>query len=407
MIKLSLLSECKQLNSYFIKVGSLVIKRLKNLKRSIQHIQNIGLSEDEPDFVGYKLTTQTLVKLQVSGLKSKPNPFNKETYVATVQQHFSVAQKFGINNLDVVVNFVDRLLDNDAENLKYLLLCPPQLLSTKNKELLQELNGENSVPFQIMQIAFDYETCTDIAVAIKKFFRKHNLTDYCPYCNMGDTIYIETEKQDPATVHQLDHFFGKAGNALLGYSLYNLVPADVHCNGAIGKGQIPFDDVYHLNPYQSGIGKGLTFRTIRLGDIITGTELVVSGKKGDEMFDKLLGKGGKVNEASKSGNINVFKLKAKYNGKTYLKKANLSALKISKQAGHIKTDSEFFELMNKDVRWKAHKEWFEHEVETYFEENDFGSERFSKAIRDLHDEIFLKDTRPENQWIRDFIAAGK
>lgn len=407
MIKITFKDKAGQLNTYMDIVGEHVKLRLQSLKVSIRHIQDDGLSVDDPNFIGFKSTTEQLVGLIVKNVPSNPNPFNQETYETTVQSYFYVVKRLSKKALAAANFFIDFLLAKDCEQLRELLLCRPSKLSAIDVDLTNMLGGKKSMAFKILKIAFDYTKCTDINKAIKKFFRQEKLVDTCPYCNYGDATYKGDENDSAAVANELDHFFDKVTSSLICYSLFNLVPSDKHCNGKMGKGNTKFNDTFFLNPYENGVGKSLSFVPLMKGEAIIGFDIEVLGKKGDKLFDQLMGENGILDSRYKSGNLNVFKVKAKHNsGEVFLEDVNIIALKIRmKVADHFR-DLTFFNQMKKDVAYAAHLKWYRFEIMNMFKVTDFNKKQYSKLHRDLHDYIFQTNNEEYNKRIKEFIELN-
>jgi len=113
-----------------------------------------------------------------------------------------------------------------------------------------------------------------------------------------------------------------------------------------------------------------------------------------------------VDERSDSGNINVFKLKAKYNEPGLLKDASRVARRINRKAAGHRAILGFIKRFGHDITQEAHIAWYEDELSTYFEEEKFNDARLSKLYRDIHDDIYLKNANMFNAGIIKMIQKS-
>ena len=384
-------------------VGKEIYSRLSCLRISLDHIRDINLSTEEPNFTGYKSTTEDLINLVIK--PSLPNSdFNKEVYVPAVRKYLAQSNRISDAAIDIAVKFVDDMLLAKGKQLDELLLCPPDQLWDMNEKLVAKYKIASGMAHKIIKLAFDYPGCEKITAAIKSFFYSQNIVATCPYCNIGDTTYVSTKENDPAAIHELDHFFGKANHPLLCYSFYNLIPADGNCNGQVNKGSIKFDRDYYLNPHSGGFGSALRFQPIIVGTEIDEIKLHISGGPGDRLFNQMVGNLGKIDQTSNKGNINVFKLEAKYNKLQLRITASKVAQAINKRAAGRRSIISFLKRLGKNNTLNAHKQWYEDEIRTAFDEKRFNDIPLSKLYRDIHDDVFEKDAHPFNKDIRNIIA---
>jgi hypothetical protein len=401
MISIILKDSQNQRQKYLDMVGASVMVRLQNMQRSIGHLDGtITAANDQEDFTGYKSTTEALVALTAT----TGYDFNSAKYVKSIKKYIDGADKLPGLALTRISAFLKYLTEADGNELDALLLCAPLELAKKNKKLIVDFDLGAGIEAQMVKIAFDYDDVPKIGGVIRTFFREENLVTFCPYCNKGDAIYIDTEYDNAAEIHQLDHYFFKADHPLLCYSFFNLVPADVNCNGKINKGSIRFDDNFYLNPYSGGFGQALTFKLIGTGKNISQIELVLKGSKGVKLFDQMVGTSGIIDERTRSGNINVFKLKDRYNDEYTWKKAGKAVVKVQKKAAERRSLKDFFKRMNKDVKVATHLTWYDDVYDGCFHPVSFNDERYAKLYRDIHDAVFNKDTRHVNNVIRLLIS---
>ena len=400
MIKIILKDEANQCQHYLDTVGVALAARLTNMQRSIGHLTGaIPPGNDQGDFTGYKSTTIALVNL----VDKNTYDFSSGEYKDSVDKYLLSSLKLPVLPLKNMSDFIAHLLDKNEHELKELLLCAPLALPTKNDDLIKLFDLDAVIESEMVKIAFDYSQVPDIGEIIRTFFRKENFVLFCPYCNFNDAAYIKTEHDEAAAIHQLDHFLYKAKTPLLCYSFFNLVPADANCNGKVNKGSVPFDNTNFLNPYLGGFGQGLTFKIIGTGQKITKIELVLKGKPGDELYDRMVGTTKMIDERTDSGNINIFALQGKYDNDYVWKKAGKAAMRVAKKAAQRRSLKDFFKRMDSDVRKATHLTWYEEEYDGCFHPAEFNDERFSKLYRDIHDTIFAKDKRWANRVIRQMI----
>jgi hypothetical protein len=340
-----------------------------------------------------------------SSSKIPAQQFQKRKYIGTIQKYFAGTTKHDSNVLNAVESFVDFLLDNDCSELNNLLLCDPDNLLSMNDNLENKYGVGSGMELKIMKIVFNYSGDDTIKGIVKQFFYKENLALCCPYCNIGDTTFVPDDNHGSAAIHELDHYFEKAGHPFLCYSFFNLIPADGNCNGSINKGGTKFNDVYYINPYKEGFGRAFKFKPVTNGTTIQSFQLIVEGSPGDRFFDGMLGVTGKIDPNSKSGNINVFKLNAKYNNdKELLKSAAKIAGKISKRAAGRRSLLAFLKRLGKDIAQDAHITWYEYEIDRPFKDEDFNQKPHSKLYRDIHDHIFDNEGHRFNEDIKKIIA---
>lgn len=389
MIKIEVSGERRQ--KYLDTVGEEVLKELDGLRTAIDHLTGVAHPYAYGDnFPIYKAAANTMVNMVVTPAVDDKK-FNQEDYEDTIRDYRATGIFMPQSVIDNITGLLDYLTLNKAKNLNELLLCPPEELKDRHEHLVKTYKLDGVSERKIAGLAFSYKNCKKVNEAVKAFYRTKGkeLTLICPYCNLHKANFIAGDQGGTGEVHELDHFFEKTGHWLLCYSLYNLVPSDGHCNGAINKGDVPFEKEYHLNPYENGFGRLLRFKPIGNGKKIDRFEVEVEGRPTDLMYDRMLGKTGTFNDKSKSGNLNVFKIKARYNDPILLRDAAKMAKKISSYAAGRRNILSVIRRMGKKVTLQAHKEWYEDTLLTFFEEKEFNNAINSKLYRDLHDHIFL------------------
>ncbi len=380
---------------YFDLLRSVVSNRLNILKLSLQHLNGSPIDESHSTFDSTKVVTKKIIK-EIDADQIKGVRFVKGHYTKTVQTYLSKVNNLEQINLNGLIDLVNFLLDEN--NLRALIICSAHNLESHRNGLMSR-NSLTDGDIPIIGLAFDYEF-KEINDEIKKFFREKNLVKYCPYCNLKEIEYLPTESGKTADGFDLDHFFDKVKSPLLAFSMYNLVPADKTCNGAYNKGRDPFSDEFHLNPYISGVGHHLQFmpKLNRVDEVLDLLPIISS----DHNFrKKMIGDNPYINEDSKLGNVNVFKLKTKYKNKVNVADKALGKFKNEEKGRRsiIGFLSKISGLNNKE----NYTNWYQKHIDTSFYPSEFHLERYSKLNRDIHDFYYSKSTKGRNKYIQKLI----
>jgi hypothetical protein len=378
-----------------------VKERIKPLIISLHHLNGATIDVTQGNFERYKHITRKIVDKYINGTKLEIYLFNLANYKSTVQDfvlNTSKKSDYSNVNLNGLINFLESLIIPNTNELDKLLICHAANLKTLQDDLLNNHSITGDDNKFVLAKAFNYEKFDqDISTLIRDFFRSQNFINFCPYCNLNEVLFIEAEDGNPAAAHQLDHFFDKATFPLLSYSLFNLVPSDSTCN-TTNKGTIEFSDDYHLNPYLNGFGKKMIFKPRRAGFKVHEIELSVTASKTDPFFLQLLGVDTDINESSKRGNINVFKLKSKYRSR--IEEAN-DILETIYRAQKGKRSNDYFldeiQILNKEEHYRK---WYKRNFKTHFDFKDFHKKAYSKFNRDIHDYYFINDGNNSNDFIR-------
>jgi hypothetical protein len=391
-----------QQQRYVTLVGNAILAELDGLRIAVDHLMGNNVIAHGHNFTKYKRIATAMVNMVVKPAFDT-NKFNQPNYVNTIQEYRAGTQQIPQNVLDNIILFVNYFTGNNGKNLNSLLLCPSNDLKDTCEKLETQLNVRSNLEKKIAELIFDYGNCEDVVLAMKNFFRSEKLVLVCPYCNLHKANYISGEQGGTAEVHELDHYFEKAGHRILSYSLFNLVPSDGHCNASYNKGSHIFTKKYHLNPHEGGYCGSLRFKAVGDGTNVSRLEPEIVVKPGDPLFDKMLGLTGKFDDSSKSGNLNVFKIRARYNDLMILRDVAKIAKKVSEQASRRRHIISFITRMGKNVNSKVYKDWYESNLMTFFEQDRFSEAVFSKLYRDVHDHIFLTDKHFFNRDIRKLI----
>lgn len=386
-------------SEYFNKLKAIVTERISALRISLGHLNGETVDVDHSLFLKFKHSTRkTMNILETSKFTDK---FDKLNYNNTITSYLNRANKLNNFNVKGLIDLLDVLIT--PIELRKLLICKPTNLETLNNDLLKSYKL-HTAEIPIIRLAFDYEYL-EINEEIKRFFRKTNFVKFCPYCNLEEVQYMETDTGKPASIHELDHFFDKVNAPLLAFSMYNLIPTHFNCNGNINKGSTLFSDEFHLNPYSSGFGKHMKFEP-KIGNVskdVEEIELFVSDK--DVNFrKKLIGQGSVIDEGSEYGNINVFKLKTRY--RTRRDQAKFVLKEVQKTDSGLRSIRIFLTKLGLSDHKANYIKWYEENIRTSFMPERFHENGFSKLNRDIHDYYYSKNNKFWNRYIEELISEN-
>ncbi|WP_295801146.1 hypothetical protein [Mucilaginibacter sp.] len=387
---------------YWLNIGQALKDEINSYLKAFDHLKGLNIVDDDTDFTVYKGAVVDLVNLAAKTPK-KTTDFNQPIYKKALDEYLKGKEQVAHNVLDNMATFLNVLLDKNGAELKNLLLCPPDGLLDKHNELNSSYTINTGLEKKIIGLIFNFKTCDRIVKPIKNFFRIPELVLTCPYCNLHKVNYVEGEEGGTGEVHELDHFFDKTVHPLLSYSLFNLVPSDTFCNKSYNKGQEKVTKTYHINPYEKGYVAALRFKPILAGDAIDQFELDVQIPRTDPLFDQMFGSLGVIKDDTRSGNLNMFKIRARYNDKLVKKDAAKYLKKIKNYAASRRRMVGFFKRMGKDISLNAHNAWYEDLLPTHFEQKYFHDAPCSKLYRDLHDYVFTNDKHWFNKDVRKLI----
>jgi len=388
---------------YLTSVASKVLVRINYLKLSLRHLQGIKISNDEDGFTSYKVVTEKIVNL-TKVPKIEKSEFIKIKYIPFLTGLIGDPDIATVN-LNGLLDLMKYLSKRNGKQLRRLLVCNPEKLEEYNSWLLSSFNVDTDLDKKVIKLAFDYTNHDEISDPVRAFFRGEDFVKYCPYCNMLEADYSITEKNTVATIPYLDHFFNKAHQPLLSYSMYNLIPCDMTCNSTTNKGEKPFFNEYHLNPYSEGFENSMTFQPgfNTVGQPLSEIHLHISSLPATLRWKQLVGNCASIDESNNFGNINVFSLKARYNRSQIVERTDSVASKILDLVSSRNSLNHFLNRMGFNYSPENYRLWYKHEVGTLFDEKDFNRHPFSKLHRDLHDDILSKDLSGNNQDIKDII----
>jgi hypothetical protein len=406
MIKIRIPKDNTLTDEYYDLLKKAVIIRVNCFEAALDHVISLGANIDPKVDVSIRAATKRILSL-IFDEKVDKKEFAGKKFAKGVQTHAARALVVANSDFKDLKNFTTILKDLKNNQLKLLLTCPPDQLENHNLDLISN-HSLGAVHLKLLSIPFNYEANDEIADLIKGFFRSRNLVKYCPYCNQDPAMYSGHTNGRTIRVHQLDHFYDKATNPLLCYSVFNLIPGDWNCN-SINKGTKPFTFEGHLNPYSEGFGADMTFRADNIGTIrpLSRIDLDIPRSVDAKKRKRMIGDGTTIDETHAIGNINVFGLETKYNDDHVVSEASKVQRLFIDTGNNLGSLKDFIAKLPVANAYKSYKDWYELAVRTPFEEVDFNDQRYSKLFRDLHDDFFINDKQPHNQKIRDLIIPQK
>lgn len=375
---------------YCDKVLDNISKRIEVFLATLSHLLGGAIKVNDPQFVMFKATTRKAINI-IEELNLQESDFEKSKYDFTVTSFLGTSKKLASVNIKGLNDFLLFLLKNNNEELKKLILCKPENLKTTNDFILKNYKLNYAKEKELLELAFSY-SYPIISDDIKDFFRKTKHIKVCPYCNLENVIHIPTPFGGVARHHELDHFFDQSNYSLLSCSMYNLIPSDSICNGASNKGTTPFNDEYYLNPYISGFDNSISYRPVDVSPEYDVKRIILKvNETNASRLNQLVGSGGGINESTKEGNINVFRLESKYSIKN--KDASKILKKINNNHKNFPSLWEILSLMNLQSSKEVYLNWYELYIGTPFKNQNFGDEISSKFNRDMHDYYYEKNKK--------------
>lgn len=391
---------------YLKAISEPVKKRVESLIVSLKHLNGEPIDVNASNFDLYKHVTRKIVNRYINSVILDDTLFDKKQYHSTVVdfiQNSTKKKDYSTINFNGLIQFLTFLISPNTDELDKLLVCDASSLKQTNDAFLNDYSITGDDHKYILARAFNYkEFNADISSNIKFFFRTNNFVKFCPYCNLTEVEYIPNESgSGAATSNELDHFFDKASFPLLCYSFFNLVPSDSTCNGTENKGTIEFTDQFHLNPYIGGFGKKMVFVPVLIGNKVDCIKVNVLATPTEPIFSRMLGSIGEIRETFPEGNINVFSIHSKYRTRT--RKAEKILKKVYRADKGRRGLDGFWNQMDLVDRNEHYKVWYEDEIDTFFEEDKFHENAYSKFNRDIHDFYFRRDSSSQNDFIRQMI----
>jgi hypothetical protein len=384
---------------YLTKMVEPLLERIKFLKITLSHLELKSTVIERNGIKSYKPMTATAIAIIENKAYGNEGAFNAPNYLATLASYFTGSNKLGLCNLYGLRRCLSDLTADNAQMLEMLLVCPPEIMKEFSVGLLESYNlGDKEA--KILGLAFDYDH-KDLSGAAKEVFRTHDLVGCCPYCNREDAACERSEEGLIVVVHQLDHFFNKAADPLLSLSMYNLIPCGQSCNSSTNKGDIPFKDHLHLNPYIDGFNDAARYYPILQGKVVTKIGLSLQCAPDSPRRLQLVGGGNMIDESLEDGNINVFKLRGKY--AKYKKKAGKILKKVDDKVSGLRWNNRLIDKLRRLDRDAAYKAWYDDVFDKPFEPERFNEEMLSKFTRDIHDFYINKHGRDRSEFIKELI----
>jgi len=387
MIKLTIDNQEDKENEYLAKVKEDVVKRIEFLKISLSHL-NGGTIDLNQSIASVKVVTRNAIKIIEGKNFNEKGDYNKSKYVNTVKLYLTSTNQLLSVNIKGIIDILNNLIKEDGIQLNELLICPPDELFSLNESILSGMKPVPVKEFEIIKLAFDYNAYGKVSTPIKKFFKDNNFINYCPYCNLENVAIIPIDEEKNATGHQLDHFFSQTDYPLLSYSMFNLVPSGSNCNSAINKGSIPFTNEFHINPYTDGFGDSARFIPIKVEMEVVGIDIKFNCLPGSKKFKQLAGDKNIIDERHNKGNINVFKLKAKYSDEEHVEDAKNILQRVHNAHKGRRSIEKFINMMTNSDLEAIHLKWYKDQIRTPFYSENFGKRKNSKFNRDIHDYYF-------------------
>lgn len=401
MIKIRLSNVYNLQQEYDRLVRPEVIKRIIHLKTALEQI--LGNQAVQPPAANLSEVSKVIQRIIKISLKKVvlDNRFVALKYRRTVLFYSGQINAVANIELQAVLDIIDQLADQTTGKLEELITCLPDELFNTNEDWVTKPKKLRKIELEVVKLAFDYQLYSNVTDKIKFFFRAKNFVNYCPYCNLDPAMYSGLSNGSSVRVHQLDHFFDKASNPLLCYSMFNLVPGDWNCN-SINKRSKPFDDAHHLNPYIDGFGKTMVFEPEldKAGKKIVAINLRVDAKANKKRRIQLLGSKLAIDSTEKQGNINVFALKEKYNLDHIQLEAGRVRKKFLDNLNNRSSLKDLLKLLQVKDAYDQYKFWYEEEIRAPFRSAKFNEQRYSKLFRDIHDFVVKMDADPDNKIIQ-------
>ncbi len=400
MLKINITDPKEKEKEYWIAMREPLIKRINLLSLSLEHLLGYSKEIDGNGIASYQVMTREIIYLIEKAKPFAATDFEAPRYLATITNYVSNPNKLSNFKMQEILDFLLSLISNKATLLRELVTCPAEKLLKFNNEIEKKYEFKE-IELKILALAISYSDAK-LSEVSKKFFRKHNFVITCPYCNLESTDFVPDDYDGTSTVHQLDHFFNKAKYPILSLSMYNLVPSGPACNGINNKGEINFDNEFHLNPYIDGFNGYVKFIPCMEGKTVTSLDIRHFTAVGSVRYKQIIGDDTDTSpEKKKKGNMNVFKLKSKYKRK--LKMATQTIDLVNKRVNGLRSNLWFIEQMAGIDLGKAHKTWYEREIRTDFEPEMFADREMSKFNRDMHDHCIANMKSPKINYLRKLI----
>lgn len=399
MIRIQINNVQQKKQEYENALINLAAFRVSVLCQALSHLNGVAVNFSTGDFVSFKAVTKHIINSvgdNFTILNGRPG------YTTSIANYLASANSLGNINIAGLIQLCNALLANNEQQLRNLLTEDANNLLVLNETILNNHVVNTLENIAIIKLAFDYQNFGEISEPIKTYFRANNFTKFCSYCNIEPVIHQVNLAGKVVRSYELDHFYDKARYPLLSYSLFNLVPSDHTCN-VTNKGVTQFTDDYHLNPHHMGYSHRIGFVPIGLTTTykVNKIEVRIVEVAGTAMYRKINGNNQPNEELGDLGNLNVFKIRSKYENETH--RASLVLNTVHKENKHFKHLKKYFNALNTLDRQANYIKWYEEELNVRFNSTDFNNNAFSKFCRDIHDHYFNMNKTRWNKYIVDLI----
>lgn len=403
MIQIRINNTVLKKQEYSDAITDKVALRVSILKKSISHLNGGAFDFSEGDLVSFRTITKEIISTVGDNINI---PNGRNGYSNSITNYIANANSLGNINLAGLLQFCQYLLANNNQQLSNLLVCSADNLMNLGNAILHNHAINTDANVEIIKLAFDYQKYNkDISAHIRDYFRLNDFTKICSYCNMEPAIHKINKAGQQVRSYELDHFYDKSRYPLFCYSLFNLVPSDHTCN-VTNKGDTKFSDDYHLNPHFMGYLDRISFAPIVLSTAydVSKVEVKILEPQGTAMYRRVNGNNQPDEEQGELGNLNVFKIRSKYEDETF--RASHLLKTIHKENKNYKHIWKYVEALSASERKVNYVKWYEKELNVRFNATDFNNKSFSKFSRDIHDYYYLMNKNRWNRYIIDLIESG-
>lgn len=398
MIKIRIDNLPQKKQEYLDAILDGVALRVSILQKSLLHLSGGAIDFSNNDLVRFRAITKDIISI-VGDNNNIPN--KRQGYSQFIAAYLANANNLANINLNGLTQFCNGMLSHNRLELSELLICDADVLINQNQTILNFYGLNTNENIAVIKLAFDY-SYEEIATEIKSFFRTNKFVSACPYCNKFETVHYTNDAGEPVESFQLDHFYDKATFPLLSYSFFNLVPSDHTCN-SLNKHDTEFNDTYHLNPHNQGYIEHFHFEPIGLNTKyeIDHIELRINLPPGSNDYLKLKGNNQPNDESGELGNLNVFKIRSKYENEKRRTKDIFEKLHSSDK--NIKHIFKYLERLTGIDNEASYVEWYKDKINGSFYQETFNDNSYSKFCRDIHDYYYSINKSRFNGYIRQML----
>lgn len=399
MIRIQINNLQQKKQEYENALINLVAFRVSVLRQSLSHLNGVAVDFSTDDFVSFKAVTKHIINSvgdNFTILNGRPG------YTASIANYLANPNSLGNINITGLIQLCNTLLANNEQHLRNLLIDDANNLLVLNETILNNHVVNTQENIAIIKLAFDYQNFDEISEPIKTYFRANNFTKICSYCNAEPVIHQTNLAGQVVRSYELDHFYDKARYPLLSYSLFNLVPSDHTCN-VTNKGGTQFTDDFHLNPHHMGYAHRISFVPIGLTTTyeVDKVEVKILEASGTALYRRITGNNHTNADMGELGNLNVFRIRSKYEEETY--RASRILKLFHKENKGLKPLKKYFRSLNLVDKKAIYIKWYENELNVKFNPENFNDKAFSKLYRDIHDYYYMQNKSLFNKYIVELI----